>query len=46
MAQRLTHLDEQGRATMVDVGDKKATTPFGDRTGQRHDGGIDVGCYP
>lgn len=26
MAQRLTHLDEQGRATMVDVGDKKATT--------------------
>ena len=26
MAQRLTHLDEHGRATMVDVGDKKATT--------------------
>ncbi len=30
---------------MVDVGDKKATT----RTAiarQRHDGGIDAGCYP
>ncbi len=26
MTQRLTHLDEQGRATMVDVGDKQATT--------------------
>lgn len=26
MAQQLTHLDEQGRASMVDVGDKQATS--------------------
>jgi len=26
MSQQLTHLDEHGRATMVDVGDKQATT--------------------
>ena len=37
-------LDEQA-GRRWSTGDKKATT-LGDRTGQRHDGGIDAGCYP
>ena len=48
MSNELTHLDKQGRADMVDVGDKPETDRIavaGRATRRRYDGSVDY-CQP